>query len=86
MNKDLDVLWGQLKTQRDELRVKAHLAKAELKDEWEELEEKWQHVEKKLDKLQHEAKDTAADMRASATIVLEEISDAYDRIRHRLNH
>ena len=53
MNKDLNALWERLKTQRDELRLKAHLASAELKDEWEELEDKWQYAEVKLNKLQH---------------------------------
>ena len=85
MNKDLNELWEKLKTQRDELRLKAHLATAELKDEWEELEEKWKYAEGKLNKLQHEAKDSAADLKASTKIVLDEISTAYDRIKHRLS-
>ena len=32
MSKDFDDLWEDIKTQRDELRVQAHLAKAEVKD------------------------------------------------------
>jgi len=85
MNSDLDALWGQLKTRRDELQVKAHLARAEIRDEWEELEDKWKYAEKKLDKLQHEAKDSAVELGDSAKIVLEEISQAYDRIKQRLS-
>ena len=85
MNKDLNALWEQLKTQRDELHLKAHLATAELKDEWEELEEKWKYAEVKLNKLRHEAKDSAADLKESTKIVLDEISSAYDRIKQRLN-
>ena len=38
-NEKLENLWQELKTERDELRVQMHLAKAELRDEWEELEE-----------------------------------------------
>ena len=85
MNKDLNTLWEQLKTQRDEIRLKAHLATAELKDEWEELEEKWKYAEVKLNKPRHEAKDSAADLKASTKIVLDEISSAYDRIKDRLS-
>ena len=85
MNKDLNTLWEQLKTQRDEIRLKAHLATAELKDEWEEIEEKWKYAEVKLNKLRHEAKDSAADLKASTKIVLDEISSAYDRIKDRLS-
>ena len=34
----LEDLIDSLKTQRDELRVQMHLAKAEIRDEWEEIE------------------------------------------------
>lgn len=84
MNKDLNALWERLKTQRDELRLKAHLATSELKDEWEELEDKWQYAEVKLNKLQHQAEDSVEDLRASTNIILEEISEAYERIKNRL--
>ena len=56
MNEDVDKLWRKIRTQRDELRVRSHLARAEFEDEW----------------------------RASAKVVMEELSAAYDRIKHRL--
>lgn len=39
--KELETLLDGLKQQRDELMVQLHLAKAEARDEWEELEKNW---------------------------------------------
>jgi hypothetical protein len=85
MNKELENFWEQLKTQRDELRVRVHLAKSELSDEWEVIEKKWHVAEGKLHHLQNEAIDSTAEMKHSAKVVMEEISDAYDRIKNRLS-
>jgi wobble nucleotide-excising tRNase len=84
MNDDLEIMWDKIKTQRDELRVRSHLAKAEFRDEWQELELKWETAEKNLNHLQKEAKETTEDVKTSAKIVLEELSSAYDRIKNRL--
>jgi hypothetical protein len=84
MNNDLEEMWDKLKTQRDELRVQSHLAKAEFRDEWQELELKWESVEKNLGSLQKEAKEATDDLKASARIVMDELSSAYDRIKVRL--
>jgi wobble nucleotide-excising tRNase len=84
MNDDLEIMWDKIKTQRDELRVRSHLAKAEFRDEWQELELKWETAEKNLNHLQKEAKETTEDVKTSAKIVLEELSSAYDRIKDRL--
>ena len=85
MNKDIENIWAQLKTQRDELVVRAYLAKAELKDEREALEEKWLEAEKKMHHLQDEAIETTQEVKHSAHIILEEISIAYKRIKTRLD-
>ena len=84
MNDDLEIMWDKIKTQRDELLVRSHLAKAEFRDEWQELELKWETAEKNLNHLQKEAKETTEDVKASAKIVLDELSSAYDRIKGRL--
>lgn len=84
MNRDISKLREQLKTQRDELIVQAHLAKAELKDEWAVLEEKWQQAENKFHHLQDEAIETTEEMKQSAHIIMEEISIAYKNIKARL--
>ena len=45
----LEDLIDNLKTQRDELRVQMHLAKAKIRDESEEIEKKWAHAEARFE-------------------------------------
>ena len=80
----LDGLLGTLKTERDELRVKMHLLKAEAKDEWEDVEKSWQHLEGKLKQLKDEASDSGGDIGAASRQLAEEIGNAYQRIRKSL--
>ena len=81
----LEELITKLKQERDELRVQIHLAKAEAKDEWEELERKWEVVENKLAALKRETKDASKDIGAALGVLSEEIANAYKRIRKKLN-
>ena len=81
----LEELITKLKQERDELRVQIHLAKAEAKDEWEELERKWEVVENKLATLKKETKDASKDIGAALGVLSEEIANAYKRIRKKLN-
>ena len=81
----LEELITKLKQERDELRVQIHLAKAEAKDEWEELEKKWDILENKLAALKRETKDASKDIGAALGVLSEEIANAYKRIRKKLN-
>lgn len=81
----LEELITKLKQERDELRVQIHLAKAEAKDEWEELEKKWDILENKLAALKRETKDASKDIGAALSILSEEIANAYKRIRKKLD-
>jgi hypothetical protein len=78
---DLDRLVAQLQTQRDELKVKLHLAKADAKDEWEKLEKKWEHLRGRMDVIGAEAKDAGKDVLTATRLVAREIKDGYERIR-----
>ena len=84
-NNETEKFWDQLKDTRDELRVRAYLAKREIQDEWEVVEEKWHVAEKKLNDLKDDAIESTLEMKNSAHIIMEEISSAYDRIKKRLN-
>ena len=81
----LEELISKLKQERDELRVQIHLAKAEAKDEWEELEKKWDILENKLTALKRETKDASKDIGAALGVLSEEIANAYKRIRKKLD-
>jgi len=78
---ELDRLVAALQTQRDELLVRMHLAKADAKDEWEKLEKKWDHLRGKLDVVGHEAKDAGQDVLAAARLVAHELREGYQRVR-----
>lgn len=80
----VDKILDDLRTQRDELRVRMHLAKAEVREEWESLEKQWQHVESKLERTAGAAKDSAEDVGAALSQVAEELGAAYKRIRKTL--
>ncbi|MEZ5558175.1 MAG: hypothetical protein R3E86_06460 [Pseudomonadales bacterium] len=80
----LNKLVEQLQQERDELRVRAHLLKAELRDEWDEVEHKWGQIEPKLEHLRDSSKASAEDIGAAVAMVGEEIAHAYKRIRKAL--
>lgn len=74
----------KLERQRDELKVKAALGKAEARDEWNELEEKWDRLKSRLRAAGEEVDDASEDVRAAASMLMEELKKGYDRIRDRL--
>ncbi len=75
----------RLRTERDELRVRMHLARAELREEWKILEKKWERLERRLEKAGSDAIAASRDVGGAAGTVAEEIAAAYRRIRERLH-
>ena len=80
-----------LEQERDDLRVRMHLARSEVVDEWEELEEKWHHfgnktraVKKKLKTAGTTAGESGEQISESWHLLLDEIKTGYDRIRKNL--
>ena len=82
---DIDEVVSALRTERDELRVRLHLLKAEARDEFEELEKKWQHLEGRAAQVKEGAKESAEDIGAAAKTLAEEIGAAYTRIKKTLS-
>jgi CBS domain-containing protein len=66
---------------RDELRVQMHLAKAEARDLWDVAEHKVRETEAKLDALGNEVEAPLRDVGDAARLLVDEIKDAYRRIR-----
>lgn len=81
---DMDELVSSLRTQRDELRVRLHLMKAEVRDEFEDLETQWNHLESRLSRAADASKDSAGEVGAAAKQLAEEIGAAYARIKKAL--
>ena len=81
---NLQKIGEDLKRQRDELMLKLHLAKAEARDEWNNLETQWEEAKTKLETIREEAGKTTESVSAGLGNVLDELKKGYDRIRKEL--
>ena len=78
---ELSNLIDDIVRQRDEIRVRLHLAKAEAKEEWERLEIKWDHVRGKMGVVGREAGKTAQEVGAALRLAVDELRRGYERVR-----
>lgn len=78
---ELQKLVDTLSTQRDELIVRAHLAKLEAEDGWRELEGKFDQLRASAEKVADTAEEAGRDVIAAAELLGEEIDRGYDRLR-----
>ncbi len=84
IREELEKMKDNLIQQRDELKLKAGLAKLEAKEEWEQVEGKVEHFMAKLEDIGSEAAHASEDVLESAKKLGEEIKIAYDRIKKQL--
>jgi predicted nucleic acid-binding Zn-ribbon protein len=75
----------KLRQERDELQLKMHLGKAELKEEWEALERKWEQLEGRVAGVRDEAREAGREVGAAFGLLTDELTEAYRRIRARLS-
>lgn len=81
MKREIDELMQTLKTERDELKLKIHLAEAEARDEWERLEPVWQRFREKAGTVGSAAADASHEIGAAAQLLGDELAAGYVRIR-----
>lgn len=74
----------KLKTKRDELKLKAHLFKSDVKDEWNELEDRWNHLEAKMKGAEKAAHESGQDVETAFSMLIDELKDGYTKVKHRL--
>ncbi len=82
--RELEERMQKLRSMRDEIRVQLHLARAEARDDWEELEAKWAKLRARMDMLDNEIGKTSRDVGSAAILLAEEIRNGYHRIRESL--
>ncbi len=80
-NPELQKLLDDVRRQRDALRVRAHLAKADARDEWERLEHAWQRVRRKMQAVGREAEQTAEGVGTALRLAAQELRAGYARMR-----
>ena len=73
-----------LEQKRDELRVQAHLAKTEAKDELARLEGKIDELKARAGKAGDQAQDVMEDVHKKATIIAAELKESMARIKERM--
>ena len=77
---------AKLRQERDELRVRMHLARAELREEWEELEHKWARLAARMNATHEEAGGaTHRILDTPLGALADQLGAAYRRIRRRLH-
>lgn len=77
----LDERMEKLKRERDELRLKMALAKAEARDEWKQLEAKLDALEKRARPAAQVVGETANEVGASLELAADEIQKGFARLR-----
>jgi hypothetical protein len=73
-----------LERERDELRVRMHLAKAEARDELAKLDEKLDELRFRASAAGTEARSAMGEIGEAAGLLADEIKQGYDRVRKTL--
>jgi hypothetical protein len=81
---EIEKIVQQVKQERDEIILKAHLFKAEAKDEWKKVDREWEHFKSKTEQVGKEAKGASGDISAAVKLLGEEIIKSLQRIRKTL--
>lgn len=69
---------------RDELRLKLHLARAEVRAQWEELEKNWVLLQSRLTVIKTAGKASSKDVQTAAKQLIAELKQGYERMRDAL--
>jgi len=80
-----DALLERVRQERDELAVRLHLGKAELRDEWDRLEPKWDEMKARAAGLGDESDEVVEDIKAAFSLVADEVRRGYQRIADSLD-
>jgi flagellar motor protein MotB len=85
IKEDFDNLLDKLKTERDEIHLKLHLASMEAKAEFDTAEQQWHIVKTKAAEIADDSVETSEEVIAKAKIIGEELKETYHRIAKRLS-
>lgn len=85
LKEEFEHLVEKLKSERDEIKLKLHLASMDAKDEFKDAEKKWTHIKAEAADIADDTKETSEELIAKAKIVGEELKDTYRRIAKRLS-
>ncbi|HEX2675857.1 MAG TPA: hypothetical protein VHM19_04440 [Polyangiales bacterium] len=69
---------------RDALRVRLHLAKADVRDEWQKLEKSWSLVENEAKRVGAHSKGSASEIGRTVGDLVKELQAGYRHVRSQL--
>jgi thioesterase domain-containing protein len=81
---ELQRLIEQLQVERDQINVKLHLAKAELRDEWAKVERQWDGFRQKSERVFQQFDHVEVEVKTTLKQLGEELKESYRRIRRQL--
>lgn len=82
---EFENLLEKLKTERDEIEVRLHLASLEAKEEFDAAEHKWSQIKQKAAEITDDTVETSEEYIAKAKFIGEELKETYSRIVQRLS-
>jgi hypothetical protein len=85
IKRDFENLLDKLQSERDEIKLKLHLASMEAKEEFDEAEKQWGQLKIKASEIADDSVETSEEYINKAKIVGEELKRAYNRIATRLS-
>lgn len=77
---------ARLQTERDDLKVRLHLARAEVREEWDKVEARWHALEHKARQLGTAASASSTDVGVAMRLLGDELTRAYQNLRRTLDH
>ena len=77
----LDAIKDSIEQLRDEVKLKAHLGKAEIADELDKLDKKWNSFLEQYKPVAEEAEKSAKNAGTALGLAAEELKEGYERIR-----
>ena len=84
IGQDIDGMLAKLRQQRDELKLQAHLFKAETRDEWEKVEDQWQNLQSRAKQVGAAGGEAGEDIGKALKSLGEEMMEGYRKIRKSL--
>jgi uncharacterized protein YPO0396 len=85
MNEQIQEQMDELKTLRDEIRVKMHLAKADARDAFAEVERKFEQVQAEAKRFEADTRGARVELKVGFQDLMREVREAYTRLGRTLS-
>ncbi|MBQ0832197.1 hypothetical protein [Marinobacter sp.] len=84
VQEEFKTLSDKIKQYRDEARVQLHLARQDVKDEFNDLEQEWDKFRTRFDEVMNDASEASQEARQTAKKLGEDLKSGYKKIRDKM--